>query len=535
LAKARRAEAAPEPRGRLFREATQHPALWVPAVAFPVLAGGAAVLRAWLLAQGVNAAVLEAAPPEALLPIVQGLVLAALAHAAFRYLGGAFSGMLAAEVKAALRNRLARALPHSPTTAPGTFAVLLQDAVEGVDAFFRGYLPAVFEAAFVPLGVLLLVLTREPVSALVLFLTAPLIPLFMILIGRWAEGVTRRQWRALFALGAFFFEALKGLAVLRVLGAAGRTAARLRSLAEEHRIATLAVLRVAFLSALALELLATLSTAIVAVEVGLRLLYARLDYATAFFVLLLAPEFYAPLRNLGAQFHPAESAREAMARIAPLLEAEPPPPPAPCPGDPGPGLVVRDLSFAYPGGLRIEGIALRARPGELLAITGRSGVGKSTLLKLLLGLLRPESGAVCLNGRPVAPERFAYVPQKPFFLAGSVRENLALARPDAGEEAMRAALAQVGLAHLSLDHPIGEDGAGLSAGEQKRLALARALLKDPEAILLDEPTAHLDPENERRVIKALMHLKKDRPVVVTSHRPALVASADRELPLGREA
>ncbi len=524
-------QAAPEVRGRLFREAFAHPPLWVPAVAFPVLAGGAAVLRAWLLAQGVNAAVLETVPLEALPPIVQGLVLATLAQAVFRYLGGAFSGMLAAEVKARLRARLARALPHSPATAPGTFAVLLQDAIEGLDAFFRGYLPAVFEAAFVPLGVLLLVLTREPLSALVLFLTAPLIPLFMILIGRWAEGVTRRQWRALFALGAFFFEALKGLAVLRVLGAAGRTAVRLRSLAEEHRIATLAVLRVAFLSALALELLATLSTAIVAVEVGLRLLYGRLDYATAFFVLLLAPEFYTPLRNLGAQFHPAESAREAMARIASLLEAKPPPPPPPCPGEPGPGLVVRDLSFAYPGGPRLEGIELEARPGELFVITGKSGVGKTTLLKLLLGLLRPESGAICLNGRPVAPERFAYIPQKPFFLAGSVRENLTLAQPDAREEAMQAALAEVGLANLPLDRRIGEGGEGLSAGERQRLALARALLKEPDAILLDEPTAHLDPASEHQVIETLKRLKQHRPVVATSHRPALIAAADRKLSL----
>jgi len=500
-----------------------------------VLAGGAAVLRAWLLARGMNAVVLEGARASELSPFVLGVFLISVAHALFRYLGGAFSGLLAARIKADLRVRLARALPHSPAIPPGEFAVTLADAVEGLDAFYRGYLPAIAEAALVPLGILVLVLTREPLSALVLFLTAPLIPLFMILIGRWAEGLTRRQWRALYALGAFFYEALKGLAVLRVLGAAGRTAARLKALAEEHRSATMRVLWVAFLSALALELLATLSTAIVAVEVGLRLLYARLDYTTAFFVLLLAPEFYTPLRNLGAQFHPAESALEAMTRILPLLQAKPPPPPAPCPKDPGPGLFAEGLSFSYPGGFRLEGLALEARPGELVAITGESGSGKSTLLKLLLGLFPPETGTVCLNGAPVSPERFAYVPQRPFFLAGTVEENLRLAKPDASKEEMQAALAAVGLSHLELGRRLGEDGGGLSAGEQKRLALARAFLKAPEALLLDEPTAHLDPESERRVIEALLRLKAERPVVVTSHRPALTAAADRTLSLGGKA
>ena len=518
--------AAPGARGRLFREARGHPGQLALTLALPVAAGAVSVARAYLLALGVNGVFLEGIPPARLEAIALGLLLASGLHAALRYAGGRAAAELAIRVKTDLRTRLARALPRRPGVEPGAFAVTIRDAVEELDAFFRGYLPALAEAALVPLGVLLLVVGRDPLSALVLLLTAPLIPLFMVLIGRWSEGVTRRQWRALLALGAFFYQALKGLVVLRVLGAADATARKLRDLAERHREATLAVLRVAFLSALALELLATLSTAIVAVEVGLRLLYARMDYLTAFFVLLLAPEFYAALRNLGAQFHPAESAAEAIEAIAPFLDAPEPAPAAPCPEGAGPGLVLEGVGYVHPGGGGPKGVSFRVRPGELLALTGPSGAGKTTLLKLVLGLLPPQRGRICLNGRPVAPERFAYLPQRPFLFAGTVRENLRLADPEAPDEALRAVLAEVALDHLELDRKVGEGGAGLSAGERQRLALARALLKDPEAFLLDEPTAHLDPESERRVLEVLNRLKARGPVVAVAHRPALIAAAD---------
>ncbi len=523
----------------LLAEARRHPALLALAIGFPPIAGAGAVARAWFLAQGVSEALLKAAPLSALLPYARGVLVASGLVALARALGAASASALAAQVKADLRARLARRMvaagPDRLRQPPARVAMVLTDAVEGVDGFIRGYLPALAEAAAVPLGVLLWVLTAEPLSALVLFSTAPLIPLFMVLIGRWAEGLTERQWRALFALGAYFADALKGMATLRVLGAELRAKSTLLRLAEDHRLATLAVLRVAFLSALVLELLATLSTAIVAVEVGLRLLAGHLDYLTAFFVLLLAPEYYGPLRSLGAQFHPARSAKDAADAIAPLESTPIPRATSACPQGLPRGLVLMRVGYRYPGSQKgVRGVDLVVRPGELVALTGASGAGKSTLFKLILGFLDPEEGQVCLNRRPAGPERFAYLPQSPFVLAGTLRENLLLANPGASPSGLERALRRSGLDEVvarlpqGLDTPVGEGGFGLSAGERQRLALARAFLKRPEAVLLDEPTAHLDPASEARVLAGIRALKEEGvPVLAIAHRPALVAAADR--------
>jgi len=523
----------------LLAEARRHPALFAPALGFPLIAGAGAVARAWFLARGMNAALIEAAPFPTLFPYVQGVLATSALVALARSLGAASAGALAARVKADLRARLARRVvaagPERLGLPPARVAMVLTDAVEGVDGFIRGYLPALAEAATVPLGILLLVFATEPLSALVLFLTAPLIPLFMVLIGRWAEGLTERQWHALFALGAYFADALKGMATLRVFGAELRARSTLTELAEKHRLATLGVLRVAFLSALVLELLATLSTAIVAVEVGLRLLAGRLDYQSAFFVLLLAPEYYGPLRSLGAQFHPARSAKDAAGAIAPLEAASTPRPADACPRELPPGLILSGVGYRYPGSEKgVRGVNLVVRPGELVALTGPSGAGKSTLFKLILGFLDPREGRVCLNRRPASPERFAYLPQSPFVLAGTLRENLLLANPDAGPAELERALRRSGLDEVvarlprGLDTPVGEGGFGLSAGERQRLALARAFLKRPEAVLLDEPTAHLDPASEDRVLAGIRALKEEGvPVLAIAHRPALVAAADR--------
>ncbi len=529
----------------LLREALGRPALLALALGSPLAAGAGAVVRAWFLARGIQAAFLEAAPPADLLPYAVGAAGSTAVLALARGLATAGGGALAAEVKAAVRQRLAARVaaagPERLGEPPARVAMALSDAVEGLDGFFRGYLPALAEAAAVPLGILVLVAGFEPLSALVLLVTAPLIPLFMVLIGRWAEGVTARQWRALFALGAYFADALKGMATLRVFGAEGRARKTLERLAEDHRLATLRVLRVAFLSALVLELLATLSTAIVAVEVGLRLLAGRLGYLEAFFVLLLAPEYFGPLRALGAQFHPARSAQDAAATLA-RLNAAPLPRPAPaCPPGTPPGLVLQGVRFRYPrGGGGLEGVDLAVGPGELVALVGPSGAGKSTLFKLVLGFLDPDAGTICLNRRPVRPDRFAYLPQTPFLFPGTLRENLLLASPQADRAALRRALERSGLDEVvarlpsGLETPVGEGGLGLSAGERQRLALARAFLKRPEAVLLDEPTAHLDEESEARVLAGILALRDEGvPVLAIAHRPALIGAADRVVRLER--
>ncbi len=524
----------PDP--RLIRRGRAHSGPFLAVVTLPLVIAGAALLRAISLARATDQLVFRGTSLSTITPLLFALLAATLVHALALGALRAAGGVLASRVKLDLHHALLSGLKTQPPRAisPFTGAMVLTDAVEGVEAFFQRYLPALLQAAAIPLVLLIYVLIKEPLSAAILAVTAPLIPLFMVLIGRWAGRLTERQWQALFALGTYFADTLKGFLTLKVFGAEGRARSRLIQLAEAHREATLGVLRVAFLSALVLELIATLSTAVVAVDVGLRLLAGSLDFATAFTVLLLAPEFYAPLRALGAEFHPAQAANDAMDRIAALLRPGTPRPEAPC-AQAGPGLVFHRVGHRHDEKRGVAEVSFRVRPGELVVLTGPSGAGKTTLLELALGFLPPETGEICLNGRPPRPERFAYLPQRPHLFRGSLRDNLQIAKPDADDVELARALAAAGLAELlarlpeGLDTPIGEDGAGLSGGERQRLALARAFLHPGEAVLLDEPSAHLDPESERHLIQGLLQLKKDRPVLAVAHRPELIAAADRVL------
>ena len=524
----------PDP--RLLKRGRAHLGPFLVVVILPLVITGAALLRAANLARAADQLVFKGASLPTIAPLLFAILAATLVHGLALGALRAAGGVLATRVKLDLYDALLSGLKtQSPRAiSPFTGAMVLTDAVEGVEAFFQRYLPALLQAAAIPLVLLIFILVHEPLSAAILGVTAPLIPLFMVLIGRWAGRLTERQWRALFALGAYFADTLKGFLTLKVFGAEGRARRRLIQLAEAHQEATLDVLRVAFLSALVLELIATLSTAVVAVNVGLRLLAGSLDFATAFTVLLLAPEFYAPLRVLGAEFHSAQAANDAMDRIEPLLRPEDPRPQAPC-TQAGPGLIFNRVRHHHDERRRVEEVSFRVRPGELVVLAGPSGAGKTTLLELALGFLTPEAGEVCLNGRPPRPERFAYLPQRPHLFRGSLRENLRIAKPEASDAELEQALIAAGLGELlarlpeGLDTPIGEDGAGLSGGERQRLALARAFLRPGEAVLLDEPSAHLDPESERHLIQGLMQLKKDRPVLAVAHRPALIAAADRVL------
>lgn len=417
------------------------------------------------------------------------------------------------------------------------------EGVDALDAYVSRFLAHLGVLVVLPPLVLVVVLPRDWISGLVLLVTAPVIPLFMILLGLGAEKLNRRQWLRLLRLSGRLLDGLQRLTTLRLLNAGDREAERLAEAAEDYRKSTMAVLRVAFLSTLALEFFATVGIALVAVLIGFRLLDGALGFEAAFFVLLLAPEFYAPLRQLGLDYHARMEALAAAERILDL-HAEPPGPA----GEERPVLGAditiecESVSFAWePDRPALRDFSLRLVPGEIVALVGPSGAGKSTLLSLLLGLLRPQSGRVLANGHDLAtldPAHWlghvAVVPQRPHMFEGSVLDNIRLADPDAGLDRVRAA---AGLAAADgfiaalprgYDTALGEHGETLSGGQVQRLALARAFLKEKAGVLLlDEGTAGLDRGTEASVADAIRRLAAGRATLIVTHRLATVRLADR--------
>ncbi|NLF13902.1 MAG: thiol reductant ABC exporter subunit CydD [Anaerolineaceae bacterium] len=521
------------------------------------LGGIAIVVQAWLLSRAIAQVFLGGQT----LAGVQTWLLLFLAVAGLRA-GLTWSSELAAHrvadrVKDDLRRRLAAHLlalgpAYVQGERSGELAATLVEGVEALDAYFRQYLPQLALAALVPLSVLLIVFPLDWVSGIVLLLTAPLIPVFMVLIGRAAEALTRRQWTALGRMSAHFLDVLQGLATLKALG---RSREQLRSIAavsERYRRTTMGVLRVTFLSALALEMVATLSTAVVAVQVGLRLLGGHIAFEQALFVLVLAPEFYLPLRLLGVRFHAGMQGVAAARRIWEVLDVEPqaarraaPVPPAPLPASPLP-LVFEDVHLAYDEGARpaLKGLSLSLAPGETVALVGPSGAGKSTVAYLLLRFLEPDRGTITAGGRPLAAldpvawrRQVAWVSQNPALFYGTVADNIRLARPSATPDeviwAARQARAHEFVSRLpqGYDTLLGERGARLSGGQAQRLALARAFLQDAPLLLLDEATANLDPQVEQSIQEALERLLRGRAALIIAHRLHTIYRADRILVL----
>ena len=470
------------------------------------------------------------------------------------------SGTAAVQVKAGLRAAL---LAHIHRLGPAFTAgertgEVVTAASSGVDAlgpYFSQYLPQLASAAIVPTVILMAVFPYDPLSGLVLLFTAPLMPLFTWLIGRASETLTRRQYIALGRLSARFLDSLQGLETLKLLGRSRDQAESIARASQAYAGATLGVLRVTFLSALALELAATLSTAVVAVQVGLRLLYGRLEFEQALFILILAPEFYLPLRALGARFHAGMSGLAAAQRIFAVLDAPLQvtssavhPLPASLPVSIFPIRFER-VSYTYPGAdgdaerpAALEDITFTLESGQSLALVGATGSGKTTLALLLLRFIDPTAGLIVVNDVPltsIPPEEWrrhlAWVPQSPHLFHGSLLENLRLARPGASpkeiETAVRLARLESVVASLpqGYDTPIGEGGARLSGGQAQRLALARAFLKGAPLLVLDEPTASLDPAEEALVQGAIMDLARSRAALIVAHRLSTVASADRIL------
>ncbi len=435
--------------------------------------------------------------------------------------------------------------------------------LDALDPYFARFLPQLVLAVLVPVAVLIRVGLADWVSALVIAVTLPLIPIFGVLIGMQTRAQTQRQWQLLARLGGHFLDVVEGLPTLKLFGRAQHQTEVIAEVTDAHRRATMRTLRVAFLSALVLELSAAIATALVAVEVGLRLLAGHLSYQTALLVLLLTPEAYLPLRAVGMQFHASMEGVTAAGRACEILDT-PVPQSTAAPAGRGLGsgpplqadlrrdlIVLNGTSLVYPGrdAPALDRVSLVIRPGERIAVTGPSGAGKSSLVALLLRFAAPTGGRI-EAGPPGGPgtdiaafdlaawrRQIAWVPQHPYLFDGTVASNIALGRPDASRADIAHAATLAGAAEFigalpgGYATPLGERGARLSAGQRQRIALARAFLQDAPLLLLDEPAAHLDPLTARMIIDTMGRLMAGRTVVLITHGPGWIGGADRTLTL----
>ncbi len=507
-----------------------------------VLGGLATVAQAFALGALVVAAV---TPPDGGWHVAAAwLAVLVLLRSGSAYVGQRAAVRAAGQVSGALRGRLLEAARHTADVAPTRLAVLATRGVAGVEPYVTRYLPALVPATVLPLVTLAAITWLDPLSGLVVGLTLPLIPVFAALVGMTTRDRARRQWRALEALSGHFLDVVRGLPTLVAHRRAEAQVDTIRSVTHRHRRATIDTLKVAFASSSVLELVATLSVALVAVTVGLRLASGSVDFQVALTVLLLAPEAYWPLRRVGAEFHAAAEGTAALAEADELLARAS----TDLPGSTHPGsvrLALSQLGIGYePGSPLTRPLDLDLPERGLVAIAGTSGCGKSTLLATLRGELPPILGDVLVGGTPLRDvdpgwwrAQVAWAPQRPWLVADTIAANVRIGTPAADDDEVWDALDRVGLAEVvrslpeGLGTPLGEDGAGLSAGQRARVALARVVLAARPVVLLDEPSAHLDDETEQVLLDTIATLARTSLVLVVAHRPAVLAAADRVVDL----
>jgi thiol reductant ABC exporter CydD subunit len=534
---------------RLLRHA-RRARLPVAAVAgLGALAAGLIIIQAQLLASAIAAAFTSGATLGGLRGTLVALAAVLAGRVAVAWAGEIASFRASAAVKAQLRRRfLARAVELGPRWLAGRrsaeLTALATEGIEALDGYFARYLPQLILAAVVPVAVLVRVGLADPLAAVTIAVTLPLVPVFGALVGKMTGAYAEQRWRSLAVLSHHFLDVVSGLPTLKVFGRSKEQRVMIGRVTGDYRRATMGTLRVAFLSSLVLELVATMSVALVAVEVGLSLVYGHLGLRTGLLALILAPEAYLPLRQAAAQFHASADGLASAEAAIEVIET-----PAPPSGE---------RRAAAPRAIRAEAVSVvhpgRARPaparfsallraGEITVLAGPSGSGKSTLLDVLLGFAQPSAGRVLIDDEDLAGldreawrAQVGWVPQQPYLFPGTVAANIRLGRPDAPDEAVAAAARAAALDDVPLDRLVTERGGGLSSGQRRRVALARALLPARPVLLLDEPTAGLDPETEERVLAALRaQAAAGRIVLIAAHHPRVIAAADQVAWLAAEA
>ena len=537
---------------RLLRYARSTRGFLILAVVLGVVTAVLVIAQARLL----STAIVEVAQGGADLDAVGGVLAALAAVFAARALIGWIAEASAYRTSAKAKEQLrAVALQHVLALGPqgpaghdpGAVSVLVTRGVDALDSYFARYLPQLVLAVIVPLAVLLTIAGQDILSAVIIAVTLPLIPVFMILIGLYTRTRVERQWETLSRLSGHFLDLVAGLPTLKVFGRAQIQAQAIRAIGERYRSTTMGVLRITFLSSFALELLASLSVALVAVTVGVRLAEGGIAFSAALFILILAPEAYLPIRLVGQHFHAAAEGLGAADEVFALLEQ-----PLPATGQQTdvpehPSIVIDRVDVTYPGRdhCALHPTSALLPPGSLTALVGPSGGGKSTLLSVLMGFVAPTSGQVLLRGGGACVDladadmaawrsRIGWVPQDPKLIVPgidrpSVFEATRLGAPEAAADRIERALADAGLLTeiqllpQGLATPVDD----LSSGQRRRVAMARALVREPQILLLDEPTAALDGHSEQAVVDSILRARAaGRTVVVVAHRPALADAAD---------
>jgi thiol reductant ABC exporter CydD subunit len=527
---------------RLLRQAGSARGYLTVTVTFGVAGAVLILLQADLLSRVLAGAARGTGAGALSVPLAWlGAVLAGRAAAAAG--GEAAALRAAAAVKSGLRRQLST---HVLRLGPqwlggqraGEITTLVTKGLDGLDAYFARYLPRLVLGVAVPLAVLVRVALADWISAVIIAVTLPLIPVFAVLIGWHTRAQTQRQWQLLARLGGHFLDVVAGLPTLKLYGRARAQAEVIKDVTSAHRRATMATLRVAFLSALALELTAALATALVAVEIGLRLLAGHVGYQTALLVLLLTPEAYLPLRNAGAEFHASADGSAAARSAFEILDTPVPARPAATTGAHvdlrREDIVFRGVSLEYPGRGQpaLDDVNLTVRAGEHIVLTGPNGAGKSSLLALLLRFVCPADGVITAGGADLDRipadhwrAQIAWVPQHPHLFATTVAANIALGQPGAQRPDIVAAACLAGADDFirrlprGYDSVLSEGARALSAGQRQKIALARAFLRQAPVMLLDEPTAHLDPASAEAVMTAIDNRMANRTVILITHRP----------------
>ncbi len=532
----------------LWNEGKKHSCLLALLTGAGVAAGGAAVAQAYVFACLVDGVFLKGMGVGELTPWLYWLVAVMVVRAAIVWAIESAGSRLAMAVKSDLRRRLLAHLAalgpvHGGAERTGELANLLGEGLESLDTFFSRYLPQLVVAVAVPLLVLAVVVPIDGTAALIMLATAPLIPVMMALIGHWAGELHQKRWQVLSRLSGHFLDVMKGLSTLKLFGRSREQTEIIFAYSEDFRRKTMGVLRVAFLSSLALELLSTISVALVAVTVGLKLLYGGIGFREAFFILLLAPEFYLPFRLLGSHFHAGAAAIAAAERIFGLL-AQPLPASVfgVLPLVAGEAITVElaDVAFSYPGRDKaaLQNVSFTIPAGKRVALVGPSGAGKTTVVNLLLGFAAPSQGTIRVNGQDLGSicreawlSRVAYISQFPHIFAGTVADNIRQDREGSLAEVEAAATAAGAHEFVSrlpqgYDTIVGEGGQTLSGGEAQRIAIARAFYRQAAVIILDEATSGLDPRTEKAVRAGLDRLLAGRTALVVAHRLTTVYTAD---------